>query len=224
MPERNEPITILENGWVIKFSIPTDDYDNHATGLILLLHGWTGDENSMWLFAHHLREIFILLAPRAPLRADNDGYGWVIAKHGKWNLFEEFTTVAAKLNTQIPAWLKLVGLPENSTINIMGFSQGAALAYVYASMYPERIEKVACLAGFLPPSLETILTPSRLFGKSFFIAHGTRDEIVPIQFARQATQYLRKAGAQVFYCEDDIGHKLSASCFGGITQFFGASD
>lgn len=217
MLEKNEPVTILENGWIIKISKP---HHGHPTRLILLLHGWTGDENSMWLFTHRLQEKFALLAPRAPLPAENGGYGWVVVKSGKWNLFEEFSTVAAKLNEQISTWLKIVGLSENSVIDIMGFSQGAALAYVYASMYPERIEKVACLAGFLPKNLETILTPARLSGKSFFIAHGTRDEIVPIDFARQATKYLQEAGAQILYCEDDIGHKLSANCFGGIARFF----
>ncbi|NPV76729.1 MAG: hypothetical protein HPY59_10195 [Anaerolineae bacterium] len=221
MPEKNEPITIFENGWIIRISKPQH---GHPARLILLLHGWTGDENSMWLFTHQLKEKFALLAPRAPLRADNGGYGWIDVKSDKWNLFEEFSTAATKLNEQIPTWLKMVGLAENSVLNIMGFSQGAALAYVYTLMYPERIEKVACLAGFLPKNTETVLTPSRLSGKSFFIAHGTRDEIVPINFARQAAKYLQEAGAQVLYCEDEIGHKLSATCFGEINRFFNSPD
>ena len=32
--------------------------------VILLLHGWTGDENSMWIFASRLPDQAILISPR----------------------------------------------------------------------------------------------------------------------------------------------------------------
>ena len=221
MHEKNEPITLIKNGWTINLSKPQNV---HPTRLVLLLHGWTGDENSMWLFTHQLQEKFALIAPRAPLITEKGGYGWVNIKSDKWVLYEELLIIAAKLNKQIPSWLKLIGLSENSPINVIGFSQGAALAYVYASTYPEQIERVACLAGFLPENLYRILTPLRLSGKSFFIAHGTQDEIVPVSLARQAVKSLREASAHVHYCEDDIGHKLSANCFEEIARFFNAFD
>ncbi len=59
-----------------------------------------------------------------------------------------------------------------------------------------------------------------LAGKSCFMAHGTQDELVPVARARQARQTLLEAGAKVTYCEDDVGHKLSASCFRGMGKFF----
>ena len=34
--------------------------------VMLLLHGWTGDENSMWAFARDLPASAWLIAPRAP--------------------------------------------------------------------------------------------------------------------------------------------------------------
>jgi predicted esterase len=52
------------------------------------------------------------------------------------------------------------------------------------------------------------------------MAHGTQDALVPVARARQARQILLEAGAQVTYCEDDVGHKLSASCFRGLETFF----
>jgi hypothetical protein len=31
---------------------------------------------------------------------------------------------------------------------------------------------------------------------------------------------LERAGAQVTYCEEDVGHKLSAPCFNALKSFF----
>ena len=53
-----------------------------------------------------------------------------------------------------------------------------------------------------------------------FLAHGAFDEIVPVGRAREAVKLLGQAGAQVTYCEDDVGHKLSLSCFQSLQTFF----
>ena len=102
----------------------------------------------------------------------------------------------------------------------MGFSQGAALAYTMAMMYPERIASLAGLSGFLPDGATTWLGPNRLKGLPVFIAHGTEDELVPIERARLSVELLEKAGATVTYCEDNVGHKLSAKCFRGLEAFY----
>jgi predicted esterase len=52
------------------------------------------------------------------------------------------------------------------------------------------------------------------------MAHGTLDELVPVVRARQAVALLQQAGAQVDYCEDNVGHKLSATCFRSMQVFF----
>jgi predicted esterase len=56
--------------------------------------------------------------------------------------------------------------------------------------------------------------------KSFFVAHGSLDEMVNIAYARQSVQLLEAAGAQVTFCEDEVGHKVSAGCLRGLQAFF----
>ncbi|MCC6146486.1 MAG: hypothetical protein IT308_02845 [Anaerolineaceae bacterium] len=217
----NNPVTLLENGWIVKVSRPKI---GSAKEMILLLHGWTGDENSMWLFTHRLGQKFAIAAPRAPLPTEHGGYAWVSVRAGEWNSLQEFSSMAKQVNKQIPIWLKMIGLGENSPINLMGFSQGAALAYTYAFLYPEKLKKIACLSGFLLQNSESLQTTSLLSGKQFFVAHGTDDEIVPIEFARQSVKFLQKAGAKVVYCEENVGHKLGTNCFEGINHFFQADE
>lgn len=174
----------------------------------------------MGLFTSRMSQKFVVVAPRAPLQAEYGGYAWVSVKAGKWNSFQEFSSIAKQLDEQIPAWLKMAGLKENSPINLMGFSQGGALALTYALLFPKKLNKIACLSGFLPDNSESIQPSILAAEKQFFIAHGTKDKIVPIEFARQSVKFLQKIGAKVIFCEDDIGHKLSANCFEGINQFF----
>jgi phospholipase/carboxylesterase len=59
-----------------------------------------------------------------------------------------------------------------------------------------------------------------LKGKPVFVAHGTRDETVTIESARASIEILEQAGAQVTFCEDDVGHKVSAGCLRALKDFF----
>jgi predicted esterase len=52
------------------------------------------------------------------------------------------------------------------------------------------------------------------------VAHGERDEIVRMDRAYHAVDVLEQAGAQVTGCFDDVGHKLGASCFRGLENYF----
>ena len=107
-----------------------------------------------------------------------------------------------------------------SSFHLLGFSQGAALAYSMAILSPERINSLAGLSGFLPDGTTTRLSAGRLNGLPVFIAHGTGDDLVPVDRARAAVAQIEQAGAQVTYCEDDVGHKLSAKCFHGLEAFY----
>jgi predicted esterase len=100
------------------------------------------------------------------------------------------------------------------------FSQGAAMCNVLAFLYPQRIRKVGILAGFVPAELKNLVSQRPLDGKSYFVAHGTKDESVTIDRARTSIKILEQAGAQVTYCEDEVGHKVSVTCLRALKNFF----
>jgi predicted esterase len=79
---------------------------------------------------------------------------------------------------------------------------------------------VGILAGFVPDGLEVHISERPLDGKPFFVAHGTRDETVTIERARDSMKTLEKCGAQVTVCEDNVGHKVSATCLRALKDFF----
>ena len=102
---------------------------------------------------------------------------------------------------------------------MIGFSQGAAMSNLLAFLYPQRIRKTGILAGFVPSGLDELVAQRPLAGKPFFVAHGTNDETVPIDRARASIEVLEQAGAQVTYCEDEVGHKVSLNCLKALRSF-----
>jgi len=189
--------------------------------LLLLLHGWTGDENSMWLFARDFPAGLPILAPRAPLADPRGGYTWRAVLPGTRSLpaLDDFRPAVDGLLAFVDAWAPSAGV-EPSTFDCMGFSQGAALAHVLAALHPGRVGRLAALAGFLPDGAEKVLGPGSLAGKPVYVAHGSRDEMVPVERARRAVETLEAAGAQVTYCEAETGHKVSPDCFRGLREFY----
>ena len=62
MQAANNPALETFDGWTLR--VRASDSPNPR--LLLLLHGWTGDENSMWVFARGLSPNYWIVAPRAP--------------------------------------------------------------------------------------------------------------------------------------------------------------
>lgn len=213
MQTPNEPYTILDRGRIVRIQKP----EQPGGRVLLLLHGWTGDENVMWIFTRSLPKDFWIFAPRGPVQSPEGGYGWANARTNGFEQFEELSTVASSLMRDVDAWIEDFNIPPGQ-VNLMGFSQGAALSYAVLINHPARISRTAALAGFIPQGVE--IQPGSLSGKDVFIAHGTRDETVPVALARQSAERLEAAGANVAYCEDDVGHKLGASCSRALGTFF----
>jgi len=220
VPTANEIFTVESQGWTLRASAPEQPAD---AGPLVLLHGWTGDETVMWIFARKLAKHRWVLAPRGPVSAPEGGFGWLPHRTagGEWPILADFQTAADQVMAALPGWLEQAGVPravQEKPLDLMGFSQGAAMALALAAFYPRQVERVAALAGFLPaPAGAVALTV--FSGKKIYIAHGTQDETVPVSMAQESARILQSAGAQVTYCESDAGHKLSLSCAKGLEAF-----
>lgn len=201
--------------WVIRYRKPIGE---PQYPVLLMLHGWTGDENAMWVFESRLPKYHLMIAPRGLFPTPWDGYGWHKHKSSAWPYVEDFKPAIEKL-------LRLLtekNFPDGdfTKLSIVGFSQGAALGYTFALLYPERVTALAGLSGFLPKEILPIIRGHPLNSMPVFVTHGTKDQLVPVERARKSVELLEEAGGDVAYCEDDVGHKLSADCFQALEHFF----
>ena len=214
-PNNNHPMTY--NGWALRVRHATQQ----PARFLLMLHGWTGDENSMWVFTQKFPDDLWIAAPRGLHTAVEGGYSWRALRPGTWGLPTLF-----ELKPAADALIRLVDDLASSwgvdarQFDVAGFSQGGALTNVLALLYPQRIRRAAVLAGFVPADTDEYINRRVLEGKSFFVAHGNQDNLIPLERARQSILQLEQAGAQVTYCEADVGHKVSADCLRGLESFF----
>jgi phospholipase/carboxylesterase len=188
--------------------------------LLILLHGWTGDENSMWIFTRGLSPDYWMIAPRAPHAADPSGFSWrpIQTSAFGWPSLETLLPAADRLIKLIDEYSASVKL-DALQFDLVGFSQGAAMANVMGMLHPNRIRKMGVLAGFVPAGLEGLIAQKPLVGKNIFVAHGTQDQMISIDRARASIELLEQAGAQITYCEDEVGHKLSKNCLRSLENY-----
>ena len=224
MPDPTNTSLIQFNDWTLRIREATEQ----PSRLLLMLHGFTGDENSMWVFARDLPKHFWMIAPRAPHKAELFGYSWRALQPGTLRpaqggafgrpSFEELLPAAEALIRLVDEYQASAGI-EAGDFDVMGFSQGGAMSSLLAILYPQRICKVGILAGFVPGGLEEDIQKRPLAGKKIFVTHGTKDDMVSIDRARASMGLLEQAGASITYCEDDVGHKVSLNCMKALRSY-----
>lgn len=204
------------DGWTLR----TKNSTAQIPKLLVLIHGWTGDENSMWVFARKLAPQYWMIAPRAPYPAEPSGFSW---RPPQPELFGRPSLEALK--PSVEALIRLIDEYAASVkldarqFDAVGFSQGGAMVNALGALYPQRVRKMGVLAGFVPYQMEEIIQSKPLVGKNIFVAHGTQDEMVTIKRAYASMDLLKQAGATVTYFEDAIGHKMSASGVKALKEY-----
>ena len=175
----------------------------------------------MWVFTRGLLSNYLILAPRAPFSVSNGGYSWRDIQPGTWGMatLEDLSSSVQALISFVDDWSTSAGIDARQ-FDLMGFSQGAAMAYSLALLFPERVRRLAALSGFLPEHAEARLA-QRLSGKLIFVTHGRQDELIPVEQARRAVALIKADNAQVTYCESDAGHKVSKECLKELGLFLG---
>jgi phospholipase/carboxylesterase len=188
--------------------------------LLVMLHGWTGDENSMWIFTRGFSADSWIIAPRAPYAADPGGFSWRPPDASTFSFpsLRAFSPAADGLMKMIDGYCASVGVDARQ-FDLIGFSQGGAMTNLIGMLHPHRIHKMAVLAGFVPAGLEELIPQKPLAGKNIFVAHGTRDQMIPLDRARASMALLEQSGARLTYCEDHVGHKLSATCLRALETY-----
>jgi phospholipase/carboxylesterase len=205
------------NGWTMRVRHAVQE----PARFLLLLHGWTGDENSMWIFTRNFPADMWIVAPRAPHPAEGGGYSWHPPHPGARDLpsLSDLKPAAESLIRMVNDVSASIGV-DATRFDVAGFSQGGALTNTLALLYPQRVRKAAVLAGFMPGGVDDFLARRVLAGKPFFVAHGTQDKLVPVERARTSIELLEQAGAQVTFCEAEVGHKVSLECLHGLEAFW----
>jgi phospholipase/carboxylesterase len=175
----------------------------HTAPLVVLIHGRAGDRSVMWMFERSVPEDCHVISFQAFLPDPLGGWSW-------WDMTtpgskkEAIGNAASRLIKALEAFIEMHGLVPSRVVG-MGFSQGSMLLSEVALRDFFQFDGIAILAGFvLVPTEPRALRKQPLV----FVAHGARDERVPVAQAREGVAELEKRGIKVQYVEEDVGHKI----------------
>ncbi|MBA0884267.1 alpha/beta hydrolase [Flavobacterium undicola] len=185
--------------------------------LLLLLHGYGSNEADLFSFASELPEEYYVISARAPYDLQYGSYAWYAinfdANENKFSDHEQ-----AKLSRDLIAQFieeLVTNYPiDKNAISLLGFSQGAILSYSIALSHPEKIQKVIALSGYISePIFEENYKNNNFSNLQVFAAHGTVDQVIPVEWARKAKPFLANLGIESVYKEYPIGHGVSPQLF-----------
>jgi phospholipase/carboxylesterase len=180
-------------------------------GLLILHHGRGTDENDLMPLAEVLdpqRELHVV-TPRAPLTPTGaTGHHWyLVPRVGTPDpqTFHDSFRMLADLHDEL--WDR-TGIDPAHTL-LGGFSMGAVMSYALG-LGPQRPVPAGILAfsGFLPTAEGWEPDLAHRQGLRTFITHGRRDNVISVEFAREAQERLRRGGLDVEYRETDAAHHI----------------
>jgi phospholipase/carboxylesterase len=180
-------------------------------GLLVLHHGRGADEHDLLPLAEALdpKHRMHVVTPRAPLQPPGTpGYHWYLVPRVGYPdpaTFQEAYSKLAGLHDEL--WERTGIAPERTVLG--GFSMGTVMSYALG-LGPDRPAPAGILAfsGFIAtvdgwePQLE-----GREATRAF-IAHGRRDQVIDVEFARRARRLLEAAGLAVDYHESEAAHHI----------------
>ena len=203
--------------WFLKIRQPDNRNNNDV---VVLLHGWTGDENSMWVFGPQIPENSLVISLRAPystIQTDLGGFSWVDKTIDFWPTYQDFIPSVYQFVALLDEIKKNFSWANFEKISLVGFSQGAAMAVSILLEFPLLVKKMAVLAGFMPDGAgEKILYHKHC---EIFIGHGEFDNIVPIAKAEETEQFFESNEITVVYCNSQVEHRLGRECAFGLKDF-----
>jgi len=185
--------------------------------LLLLIHGYGSNEEDLFSFASELPEEYYVISARAPYDMSYGSYAWYAinfdADENKFSDLEQAKSSRDMIAEFIDE-LTIAYPIDKGNITLIGFSQGTILSYAVALSYPEKVQRVVAISGYL--NLE-ILSPDYLKNSfsnlKIFASHGSVDQVIPVDWARKAKPILDNLGIATVYKEYPVGHGVSPQNF-----------
>ena len=185
--------------------------------LLLLLHGYGSNEADLFSFAEELPDNYYIISARAPYDMQYGSYAWyAINFDADQNKFSD-NEQAKKSRDLIVKFIDELTQTypiDADNVSLIGFSQGSILSYAVALSYPEKVQKVVAMSGYLNLDIVAEDYLKNTFSNlKIFASHGTVDQVIPVEWARKTPAILENLGIAVSYKEYPVGHGVAPQNF-----------
>ena len=191
--------------------------------VMFLLHGYGSNEEDLFSFAPELPKELCIISVRAPYPMEPYGNAWYAinfdAQQGKWSDDVQAASSRDKIVAFIGEACTAYGL-DAARVTLLGFSQGTILSYAVALSYPEKIENVIALSGYINERiLITDYQDKNHKNLSIYASHGQVDQVIPPEWAQKASPFLDKLGIENVYEEFPVGHGVAPENFYSLKKW-----
>jgi phospholipase/carboxylesterase len=202
-------------------SVPSGRPDTDAMPMVIMIHGRGADAND--------------LADLAPLLDTPPGCRFVFPNAPKpfeaypgmtfgWTWFDgwppRLDSVVASRELLLRFFDEITERNPTTSLIVSGFSQGGMMTLDAGLRTEREVSGLISMSGGL---YEKDLPDLRAHaGLPVLVAHGTQDEVVPVQYARRARLLLEEAGLAVEYHEFPMGHQVVMEEIAIVRDFIAA--
>ena len=191
--------------------------------LLVLLHGYGSNENDLFSFAAELPKELCIIALRAPNGLEPYGHAWYAinfdANQNKWNDVEQAKESMAIIMNCVNSAQSLYDT-DPSNISLLGFSQGCILSIALALNHPEKFKNIIGLSGYICKEFLNDPQDEKAYKHlNFYCSHGSSDQIIPVEWARETPKHLESLGIKNHYSEFPVGHGVAAENFFEFKQW-----
>jgi phospholipase/carboxylesterase len=183
--------------------------------LLILLHGYGSNKEDLFSFAEELPDELLIVSVQAPYEMGYGGYAWYAINFddvkGKFSDLKQAKTSLDAIAFFIDEIKQKYKTDPNKTF-LLGFSQGAILSYSLSLFYPNKVQNVIALSGYI----NTELLPeeiSKEIQTNYYCSHGSVDQVLPVEWARKSKPFLDHLGLQNVYSEYPVGHGVAPQNF-----------
>lgn len=184
--------------------------------LLIMMHGYGSDENDLFSFASELPETLFIISVKAPYPMHPYGNAWYAinfdAEKGKWNDNEQAIESRDLISKFIDEAVDAYPVDKNN-VSLLGFSQGSILSYGVALTYPQKVKNIIALSGYINKDILPQDTTKDYSHLNFYCSHGSVDQVIPVDWARQTAPYLSRLNIKHQYSEFPVGHGVAPQNF-----------
>ena len=181
--------------------------------LLVLLHGYGSHEGDLFGLAPGLPLSPVIASLRAPLRS-GPGHAW-FPLSGETPLDE----LGELVDDSARAILDWLDTTDNTSVGVLGFSQGGAMALQLLRLAPTRFRYAVVLAGFVAgndhPGDAALLEAK----PPVFWGRGTLDDRIPRPAIEWTAQWLPPHSTLTSRIYEDLGHGISNAELKDVNAF-----
>lgn len=187
--------------------------EREGTPLLVMMHGYGTNETRMAEHFSFLPREFTCASLRAPMDMDG-GYGWFLLDYFHNNDFADVVASASG----VMGWIDSVK-GRHSSVSLLGFSQGMAMATTVLRLRPEGFAAVVGLSGFvLDNDLLAVLEP--LEPKvPFFWGRDKVDYVINAEAIGFTKRWLRENTELTAATYPDMGHTIELDELADVAKF-----